>query len=116
VLILEPVLLGRFQHQIEFAEPVLLDAQVGDEIDVGAEDAERFGIDDQLRLRVPPAISGFDVVNSRRCRPVRPARAGIVPVPPAAPPAVPKVTTLTKTYTRQTDILIEISAPIQFFL
>ena len=56
------MLLRRLQHQVELAEALLLDAEVRDQIDVGAEDAERFGIDDQLRLGVPPAVGGFDVV------------------------------------------------------
>ena len=50
------MLLRGLQDQVELAELVLLDAEVVDQIDVGAEDVERFGIDDQLRVGIPPAV------------------------------------------------------------
>jgi hypothetical protein len=53
---------GRPQHHVERRQALLFDAEIGDQVDVGAEDFERLRIDDQRGLSVPPAVGRFDVI------------------------------------------------------
>ena len=81
------------------------------EVDVGAEDAERLGIHDQRRLGVPPAIGGLDVVILGDRRPSTARRPVLRRCGGRSRQQVPASPGSTSTYTRQTDIRIEISAP-----
>ena len=82
-----------------------------DQVDVGAEDAERLGVDDQLRRRIPPAVGGFDVVILADAAAVGRGGRTILRRRGARRPAVPARPRLNTTYTRKSDIRIDSFCP-----
>ena len=82
----ELVLLAGPEHEAELVRRLLLDAEVGLDVDVGARDAQRLAGDHDIGRRVPQVEGELDVVRLahgvvRRCRSCPPAAAGTGPRP-----------------------------------